>query len=266
LRSGVRVSRRNALLLSTRRPKSRLPAWPPPLPQSIATGKGLSAESLDSVALIPGECLPHDRRFADRARLDTLLSMAPGMAVEDLFRHADARRETRAVADRFDAESGVLTIAEKGRVLLRERTTENEGCRLVGEFFADFLGPAMNGPLRVLEAPGHALADARRKPNATTDKYISLINRASIAALEAAMGVPVDPIRFPAKPLFRSVIGVERARLDRLRNHLRNRPASGGLADHRMCGNAGQSRRCETRPRHRRRPRTRFRPHQYGRL
>jgi uncharacterized protein len=86
--------------------------------------------------------------------------------------------------------------------LLRERMTETEGCSLVAEFFADFLGDAVNGPLRVVEAPGHAFADARRKPNATTDKYVSLINRASIAALEAAMGVPVDPIRFRANIYF----------------------------------------------------------------
>ena len=26
--------------------------------------KGLSAEKMDRVALMPGECLPHDRRFA----------------------------------------------------------------------------------------------------------------------------------------------------------------------------------------------------------
>ena len=48
------------------------------------------------------------------------------------------------------------------------------------------------------EAPKVAFADARRKPNATTDKYVSLINRASIGALEAAVGVPVDPVRFQA--------------------------------------------------------------------
>jgi uncharacterized protein YcbX len=54
----------------------------------------------------------------------------------------------------------------------------------------------------VVEAPGHAFADARRKPNATTDEYVSLINRASIAALEARLGVPVDPIRFRANVYF----------------------------------------------------------------
>jgi uncharacterized protein YcbX len=86
--------------------------------------------------------------------------------------------------------------------LVRERMTEAEGCKLVAEFFADFLGNAVNGPLRVVEAPGHAFADARRKPNATSDKYVSLINRASIVALEEAMGVPVDPIRFRANIYF----------------------------------------------------------------
>src|SRR5206468_8583157 len=37
---------------------------------------------------------------------------------------------------------------------------------------------------------------------ATTDKYVSLINRASIAALEVAMGVPVDRLRFRANVYF----------------------------------------------------------------
>jgi uncharacterized protein YcbX len=53
-----------------------------------------------------------------------------------------------------------------------------------------------------VDTPRHAFADARPKPNATTDKYVSLINRASIRAPEEAMGVPVDPIRFRANLYF----------------------------------------------------------------
>jgi len=164
--------------------------------------KGLSAERMDRVALVPGECLPHDRRFAialgsthfDPQRPEWLSKIHFVMLMRD--------EKLAQLQTRFDADSGVLTIAENGRVLLRERMTETEGCRLVEEFFAEFLGPAMNGPLRVVEAPGHAFADARRKPNTTTDKYVSLISRSSIAALEAAMGVPVDPIRFRANVYF----------------------------------------------------------------
>jgi hypothetical protein len=164
--------------------------------------KGLSAERMDRVALMPGECLPHDRRFAIALGSTPFDPQRPEWLSKIHFLMLMRDEKLAQVQTRFDAESSALTIAENGRVLLRERMTETEGCRLVAEFFADFLGPAVDGPLRVVEAAGHAFADARRKPNATTDKYVSLINRASIAALEDAMGAPVDPIRFRANVYF----------------------------------------------------------------
>jgi hypothetical protein len=164
--------------------------------------KGLSAERLDRVALTPGECLPHDRRFAIALGSTLFDPQRPEWFSKIHFIMLMRDEKLAQLQTRFDAASGVLTIAENGRVLLRARITETEGCRLVAEFFADFLRPAEIGPLRVVEAPRHAFADARRKPNATTDKYVSLINRASIASLEAEMGVPVDPIRFRANVYF----------------------------------------------------------------
>jgi hypothetical protein len=164
--------------------------------------KGLSAERMDRVALTPGECLPHDRRFAIALGSTLFDPQHPEWLSKIHFIMLMRDEKLAQLQTRFNAESGVLTIAENRRVLLRERMTETEGRRLVAEFFADFLGEGVNGPLRVVEAPGHAFADARPKPNATTDKYVSLINRASIAALEAAMSVPVDPIRFRANVYF----------------------------------------------------------------
>jgi uncharacterized protein YcbX len=102
---------------------------------------------------------------------------------------------------RFDPASGSLTISKNDREVLRAALTEGEGRRQAADFLTKFLGD-VDGPLRVVEAPGHAFADARRRPNATTDKYVSLINRASIAALEAAMEVAVDPLRFRANVYF----------------------------------------------------------------
>ena len=86
--------------------------------------------------------------------------------------------------------------------MLRGRLTDPEGCRSVAQFCANFLGPGIDGPLRVVEAPGHAFADARRKPNATTGQYVSLINHASIAALERAMDAAIHPLRFRANIYF----------------------------------------------------------------
>ena len=158
--------------------------------------KGLSAEKLDRVMLAPGAMPAAGPALCDRARLDGLRSAKPGMAAEAAFHHADARREIGAAANPVRRRKRRADDRRRGRVLLRGRIDRAGGCRDVAEFFTDFLGDAVDGPLRVVEAPGHAFADARRRPNAATGQYVSLINRASIAALEAAMGAPVDPIRF----------------------------------------------------------------------
>jgi uncharacterized protein YcbX len=164
--------------------------------------KGLSAEPLEVVALAPGECLPHDRRFAialpatrfDPARPEWLSKTHFVMLMRD--------EKLAQLHTSFAAPSGELTIRRGGEpagaIALRACIAEPWGCREICEFLADFMGPAVPGPLRIVEAPGHAFADARKKPNATTDKYVSLINLASIAALEESIGAAVDPLRFRA--------------------------------------------------------------------
>jgi uncharacterized protein YcbX len=164
--------------------------------------KGLSAEALERVALSPGRCLPQDRRFAialgttefDPERPQWLAKTHFVMLMRDA---ALARLHTR-----FDPESGVLSIERDGRTALSASLTEPEGRRRVAAFFDEFLGPEFARPLRVVEAPGHAFADARPKPNASTDQYVSLINLASVRALEIAIGAPVDPLRFRANVYF----------------------------------------------------------------
>jgi uncharacterized protein len=163
--------------------------------------KGLSPEPLGRVRLTPGRCLPQDRRFAIALPSTRLDPERPEWLAKTHFVMLMRDEKLARLQTRFDAENGILAITENGREVLRAAITEPEGRRQVAEFLADFLGD-VDGPLRVVEAPGHAFADARRKPNATTDKYVSLINRASIAALEAAMGVPVDPLRFRANVYF----------------------------------------------------------------
>jgi uncharacterized protein YcbX len=102
----------------------------------------------------------------------------------------------------FDPATGELSIADDSGLALRARITDPDGRRQVSKFLADFLDEAVARPLRIVEAPGHTFADARRKPNATADQYVSLINLASIAALEEAVEAPVDPLRFRANVYF----------------------------------------------------------------
>jgi len=139
--------------------------------------KGLSAEKMDRVTLMPGECLPHDRRFAIALGLTRFDPQHPEWLSKTHFIMLMRDEKLAQLQTQFDAESGVLTIAQNDRILLRGQMSEPEGCRVVAKFFADFLGDAVKGPLRVVEAAGHAFADARRKPNATTDKYVSPAER-----------------------------------------------------------------------------------------
>src|SRR5262249_60044213 len=46
-------------------------------------------------------------------------------------------------------------------------------------------------PPKVLQAPGHSFSDVAAK-------VVSIINLASVAAIETVVGVPVDPLRFRA--------------------------------------------------------------------
>ena len=164
--------------------------------------KGLSAERLERIALSVGKCLPHDRRFAIALGTTQFDPAQPGWLAKTYFIML-MRDETLArLTTRFDAHSGMLTVADAERTLLRASLTEEDGRRDIARFFDDFLGELVPRPLRVVEAAGHAFADARPKPNATTDKYVSLINLASIRDLEGKIGVAVDPIRFRANVYF----------------------------------------------------------------
>jgi uncharacterized protein len=164
--------------------------------------KGLSAEPLARVALAPRECLPHDRRFAIALGSTYFDPQRPQWLAKTHFAMLMRDEKLARLHTRFDAESGLFTADQDGRIVLAEKLTEPQGRERAGRFFTDFLGASLPGPLRIVEAPGHAFADARPRPHASTDKYLSLLNLASIRALERAMGSPIAPLRFRANLYF----------------------------------------------------------------
>jgi uncharacterized protein YcbX len=167
--------------------------------------KGLSPEKLQSVALTPGRCLPHDRRFAIALPSTRFDPERPEWLSKTHFVMLMRDEKLAQLQTRFDGDTDELRVERVGTTVLRESLAEAEGRRRAGAFFDEFLAGEVEGPLRIVEAPGHAFADARRKPNATADQYVSLINLASIAALEQSIGAPVAPLRFRANVYFEGV-------------------------------------------------------------
>lgn len=160
--------------------------------------KGLSPEPLEQVTLVPGKCLPHDRRFAiarasarfDPERPEWLPKTDFFMLMRDA---ALAQLRTR-----FDEQSGFFAIECDGETLLHARIIDGAGRAQINAFFAEFLKDAPGNPPRIVEAPGHTFSDAQQKPNATTYQYVSLVNLASVGELEKVVRIRVDPLRFRA--------------------------------------------------------------------
>jgi uncharacterized protein len=160
--------------------------------------KGLSAESLEQVALTPGEGLPHDRRFALARAATRFDPQRPEWMHKSHFVMLMRDEKLALLRTHFDDTSGMLTIDCDGRPRFAANVTEASGQQAVAAYIADFMGELLPEPPRLVHAEGHRFFDAARKPGATTDKYVSIINLASVAAIEATVGRPVDPLRFRA--------------------------------------------------------------------
>jgi len=153
--------------------------------------KGLSPEALEEVTLAPGECLPHDRRFALAQGDAPFDPAAPSWLPKRHFGCLQANARLALLHTAFDPRSGCLLIRAPDRLRLVADTRTDEGRAEIAAFLAGFLGPEARGTPRFVEAPGHNFTDV-------AVKCVSVIGLSSLHALEAAVGVELDPIRFRA--------------------------------------------------------------------
>jgi uncharacterized protein YcbX len=151
--------------------------------------KGLSPEPMQRARLEVGETLPGDRLYA--------LENGPSRFDPGLPRHQPKTRylmlmrneRLATLKTRFDARSRTLVIALEGREAARGDLSTAQGRSAIEGFFAGFCPDELRGPPKLLHAPGFSFSDVARK-------VVSIINLASVAALEQLMGAAVDPLRF----------------------------------------------------------------------
>ncbi|MCK8787520.1 MOSC domain-containing protein [Roseomonas sp. NAR14] len=157
--------------------------------------KGLTAEALEEVHLDPGECLPHDRRFALVQGDAPFDPAAPTWLHKSNFACLMANARLALLHAAFDPRAEVLAIRPpEGPALLAETRTEPGRARIAA-FLTGWLGPEARGEPRFLEVPGHSFCDQK-------GKVVSLLNLASLHALEQAAGRRLDPLRFRANVYF----------------------------------------------------------------
>jgi uncharacterized protein YcbX len=94
-----------------------------------------------------------------------------------------------ALETHFDDATHVLTIRQNGCEQARGDLRSVQGRAAIEQFFAGYCADELRGPPKVLHAPGHSFSDVAAR-------VVSIINLASVAAVENAVGTPVDPLRF----------------------------------------------------------------------
>jgi uncharacterized protein YcbX len=151
--------------------------------------KGLSPQALARTRLAPGQTVPADRLYAIE---NGPCGFDPGQpAYFPKVRFLMLMRNERLAALRtdYDEESHTLTIRWERQEAARGDLRSAEGRAAIERFFASYCADELRGPPKVLFGEGHSFSDVAKK-------VVSIINLASVAAVETAIGAPVNPLRF----------------------------------------------------------------------
>ncbi len=152
--------------------------------------KGLTAEALEEVSLTPGQCLPHDRRYALAQGDNPFNPASPAWIQKMNFGCLAANARLALVQSAFDPSTGTLLLRHAGGSLVGD-TRSAEGQARIAGWLSAYLGEEARGTPRFVEACGHNFTDQVKRG-------VSLLSLSSLATLERAAGVSLDPLRFRA--------------------------------------------------------------------
>lgn len=151
--------------------------------------KGLSPEELTGATLSTGQTLPADRRYAIENGPIGFDPADPKYFPKIRFLMLMRNERLAALRTRFIDASNTLTIQYNGAEAARGDLETASGRTAIEQFFADNFASELRGPPKILTAPGHSFSDVAAK-------VVSIINLASVTAIESVVGQPVHPLRF----------------------------------------------------------------------
>ena len=151
--------------------------------------KGLSPEPMPRVALSPGRPLPADRLYAIENGPCGFDPAAPAYFPKIRFLMLMRNERLAELRTAFDDATHTLAVTFERREAARGDLRTPEGREKIEKFFAEFCADELRGPPKILSAPGHSFSDVAAK-------VVSIINLASVAKVEDAVGGAVDPLRF----------------------------------------------------------------------
>jgi uncharacterized protein len=153
--------------------------------------KGLSPEPLAEVALDIGETFPADRRYAIENGPSGFDPQAPAWLPKSVFLMLMRNERLAGLQTRFEDDGHRLTIRKDGAVAAQGDLETPEGRAAIEQFFTANFAQDLKGPPKVLASEGHSFSDVARK-------VVSIINLASVTAVEGLVDWAVNPLRFRA--------------------------------------------------------------------
>ncbi len=151
--------------------------------------KGLNAEALETVDLVPGQAIPWDRAFAlaqGDAKFDPA---APRFLPKSNFMCLLKNARIAGLRAAFDPHDGLLSIRAPDGSEIVGSPSSQQGRTALGVFLRNFLATEARGDAIFHYVPGHVFGDNRQP-------VISLISMSSLERLEKDIGAERDRMRF----------------------------------------------------------------------
>ncbi|MER2264906.1 MOSC domain-containing protein [Methylobacterium oxalidis] len=151
--------------------------------------KGLSPEPLDAARLETSGYFPGDRLYAIENGPSGFNAVAPRHLPKIKYLMLMRDEALAQLRTRYDDATATLHVAGGAEAFSADLGTPEGRARLEA-FLRGFMPGSLRGEPRVLTAPEqYRFTDSRTG-------FVSLINLASVRAVEAMLGRPVDPLRF----------------------------------------------------------------------
>jgi hypothetical protein len=153
--------------------------------------KGLSPEVIEAAELAVGAHFPGDRLFAFENGPSGFDPADPQHQPKIKFLMLMRNEALAALATHFCEKTGVLTVGNSGVALASGDVRTPEGRCALEAFFTAYMGTALRGPVKLLDAPeGFRFMDSKQG-------FVSLLNLATVKAIGDALGVEtLDARRF----------------------------------------------------------------------
>lgn len=153
--------------------------------------KGLSPQPLQQTRLAAGLTVPADRLYAIENGPTGFDPAAPAYFPKQRFLMLMKNERLAALRTDYDEAGHTLIVHWEGQEAARGDLRTAEGRSAIEAFFARYCADELRGPPKVLYGAGHSFSDVAKK-------VVSVINLASVIAIENKVGAPVDPLRFRA--------------------------------------------------------------------